>query len=61
MYWRTSYIIINIARRGSRPDHFYQITVYYDIQDLHTAAEIDFRQPRILDLYQDLEYKRLHE
>eukprot|EP01050_Picozoa_sp_SAG11_P049461 SAG11_NODE_27041_length_337_cov_6.000000_1_plen_46_part_01 len=46
MYWTTSYIIINISTtsrgRGSRPDHFYQITVYYDIQDLHTAAEIDY-------------------
>jgi hypothetical protein len=47
--------------RGSRPDHFYQITVYYDIQDLHTAAEIDYRQPRILDLYQEFGYKRVIE
>ena len=27
--------------RGPRPDHFYQISVYYYIGDLHTAAEFD--------------------
>eukprot|EP01050_Picozoa_sp_SAG11_P004770 SAG11_NODE_313_length_10878_cov_43.354578_15_plen_43_part_00 len=32
-------------------------TVYYYIQDLHTAAEFDFGQPRILDLYQDISIK----
>ena len=57
MYWTTSYHHHSTSRgRGSRPDHFYQITVYYDIQDLHTAAEIDYRQPRILDLYQEFGY-----
>eukprot|EP01050_Picozoa_sp_SAG11_P021077 SAG11_NODE_3680_length_2288_cov_2.822750_3_plen_58_part_00 len=28
--------------RGPRPDHFYQISVYYYIGDLHTAAEFDY-------------------
>ena len=37
----TSYIIIaRAADRGA--DHFYQISVYYYIEDLHTAAEFDF-------------------
>eukprot|EP01050_Picozoa_sp_SAG11_P003934 SAG11_NODE_236_length_11840_cov_6.566051_7_plen_75_part_00 len=61
LYWRTSHIIITARGRGPRPDLFYQISVYYYIEDLHTAAEFDFRQPRILDLYQDLEYKRVNE
>eukprot|EP01050_Picozoa_sp_SAG11_P003645 SAG11_NODE_212_length_12275_cov_5.098308_1_plen_47_part_10 len=37
--WTTSCIIIIARGRGPRPDHFYQISVYYYIEDLHTAAE----------------------
>eukprot|EP01050_Picozoa_sp_SAG11_P006321 SAG11_NODE_485_length_9035_cov_16.221352_12_plen_66_part_00 len=46
------------ARRTDGADHFYQISVYYYIEDLNTAAEDRLRQPRILDLYPDFEYKR---
>ena len=44
MYEMISDIIITMTPsrgRGSRPDHYYQFTVYHDIGDPHTAAEID--------------------
>eukprot|EP01050_Picozoa_sp_SAG11_P014384 SAG11_NODE_1766_length_4285_cov_2.424032_4_plen_102_part_00 len=55
LYYDTSYIII-IRTDGA--DRFYQISVYCYIEDPDTAAGNRLRQPRILDLYLDFEYKR---
>ena len=57
MYWRTSYIIINIARPRIAVGPFLPYFGMLLHPGSHTAAEFDFGQPRILDLYQDISIK----
>eukprot|EP01050_Picozoa_sp_SAG11_P003471 SAG11_NODE_196_length_12778_cov_6.887767_11_plen_55_part_00 len=43
----TTHLISSLsrARRTDGADHFYQISVYCYIEDLNTAAEIDYGNP----------------